>query len=47
MNIGCVFDIFFRTDFSEDLVFDNFRKADDGIERRPQLMAHIRQECPF
>src|SRR3569833_1728942 len=30
--------------FALHLVADDFRKTQDGIERRPQFMAHIRQE---
>ena len=29
---------------AEDLAFHHFRKPKDGVQRRPQLVAHLRQE---
>src|SRR5690606_6525190 len=49
-NVGCVVDIFGLSDGTEHLIRYDLREADNGIERRAELMAHDRQEivlCPI
>jgi hypothetical protein len=44
MDIAGIFGIAIRSQRSEMRFFHDFREADDGVERRPQLVRHVRQE---
>ncbi len=46
-DIARVADVFAAAEGSEGLGAHEFREADDGIERRPQFVAHIGQEFGF
>jgi hypothetical protein len=47
VNIAGIFGIFRRADRSEHLILQDIGKAEDGVERRAQLMAHIGEEFGF
>ena len=44
MDVAGIFAVFRRTDRAEHLVGENFGEAQDGVERRAQLMAHVGEE---
>ena len=44
VDVVGVFDVFRTPGGAEHLLHDDFRKADHGVQRRAQLVAHIGQE---
>src|SRR5690349_16144233 len=44
MNVTDIFEIFIIRGHPENAVRDKFGKADDGVERRPQFVAHMGEE---
>ena len=46
-DMGAVIEIFLASEGAEGLLFHHFGEADDGIERRAKLVAHIREELRF
>src|SRR5437762_13202337 len=47
MNVMPIFAITRRSGRSETLICDDIRKTQNGIERGPQLMTHIREKRGF
>src|SRR5205814_4959704 len=46
-DVTRIFDIFFRPDRPEHLVLHDLAETDDGVERGPELMAHIGEKLRF
>ena len=43
-DVGAIVAVFFRAQRTEGLASHQLREADDGVERRAQLVAHIGEE---
>src|SRR5512146_574052 len=45
-NVRCVFGLFL-VQVAKELLLENFRETDDGVERRSKLVGHIGEEFRF
>jgi len=43
-NVACIFTIAFVAQRPQQLAFEELREPDDRVQRRAQLVAHVRQE---
>ena len=43
-NVGAIVAVLFRAERAEGLAFHQLREADDGVERRAKLVAHVGEE---